>query len=345
MAINYGILSNVTPENKVITTPGVSPMGGEGFLSGALGLASGLQQYNKNQAVSEKMASPQPAGDMISPMPMQPPGGNSPPLTAAPIGLNNLPIKNQGSRGLRPIDVSVLPKDAHPDLLPTMQGITKVEAAKYNELGKPVHGDRAYGRYQIMGANIPSWSKEALGHAVSPEEFLANPKIQDQVAAYHINKNLKSYSPQDTASIWFSGRPAQNNNRRDGATGVSVPQYINRFNAGMNEFKSHATEGIEMSMKDSYNRGYKSPYYNENGFTTGTPPGSKNLFNPNDPWAPRRIDPIPQSGPLEMAMNSRYIPETPDFSTNNPIYNRNVPLRDLTPEQIAELMKNGSKTG
>ena len=32
-----------------------------------------------------------------------------------------------------------------------------------------------------MGANIPTWSKEVLGRAVTPQEFLADPKIQDAI--------------------------------------------------------------------------------------------------------------------------------------------------------------------
>ena len=43
-------------------------------------------------------------------------------------------------------------------------------------------GDRAYGAYQVMGANIPSWTREVLGRSMTPEQFLADKGAQDQVA-------------------------------------------------------------------------------------------------------------------------------------------------------------------
>jgi hypothetical protein len=44
-------------------------------------------------------------------------------------------------------------------------------------------GDRAYGKYQVMGNNVGPWTKEVLGKAMTPQEFLANPQAQDQVFA------------------------------------------------------------------------------------------------------------------------------------------------------------------
>jgi hypothetical protein len=47
----------------------------------------------------------------------------------------------------------------------------------YNALGPVIRhgsmaGDRAYGKYQIMGSNIPRWTQEFLGHQMTPGEFL-----------------------------------------------------------------------------------------------------------------------------------------------------------------------------
>jgi hypothetical protein len=56
----------------------------------------------------------------------------------------------------------------------------------YGALGPVVpsgqnRGDRAYGAYQVMGNNIPAWTKETLGYSMTPEEFLHNPQAQDAV--------------------------------------------------------------------------------------------------------------------------------------------------------------------
>lgn len=98
---------------------------------------------------------------------------------------------------------------------------------KYTAIGPRTRsGDRAYGGYQVMGNNIGPWSKEALGYKVSKEQFLNSPRLQDAVAHYKMNQYYDKYgSPEDTASMWFSGRPSRNNNSRD-ILGTSVPQYI-----------------------------------------------------------------------------------------------------------------------
>lgn len=98
-------------------------------------------------------------------------------------------------------------------------------------------GDRAYGKYQIMGKNIPSWTKEALGYSMSPKEFLNDIQAQDQVAKHFMNQHLNKYgTAEDVASMWLSGRPASGNAAKDLATGVSVPQYIRNVMKNYNQF-------------------------------------------------------------------------------------------------------------
>jgi predicted ABC-type ATPase len=111
------------------------------------------------------------------------------------------------------------------------EAIKTVESGgNYNAKGPVVtsgqyKGERALGAYQIMPSNIPSWSKEALGYSVTPQQFMANPKIQDQIAQSRFSKLLQQYSPEDVASIWFSGRPLANNMSKD-VTGTNVPTYV-----------------------------------------------------------------------------------------------------------------------
>lgn len=90
-------------------------------------------------------------------------------------------------------------------------------------------GDRAYGKYQVMGKNIPQFTKEALGKSLTVDQFLADEKAQDLVARYYMKKNYEKHGTwEDAASVWFSGRPmAQAGNDDDGYT--SVPEYIQKF--------------------------------------------------------------------------------------------------------------------
>lgn len=118
------------------------------------------------------------------------------------------------------------------DLSRVANALGGVESSgKYDAVGVPVKGKRAYGKYQIMEQNVPAWSKEVLGREVSLDEFRNNPQIQDAIAQGKIDKLLKEgNSIQDVASIWLSGKPLKGNNRKDLGTGISVPEYVKRFN-------------------------------------------------------------------------------------------------------------------
>jgi len=95
-------------------------------------------------------------------------------------------------------------------------------------------GDYAYGRYQVMGNNLPKWTREALGRSLTPEQFLANPQAQDAVFNKYFGDSVQKYgNPQDAASVWFTGKPlAQGGNRQD-ITGTSGNEYVDRFNREM----------------------------------------------------------------------------------------------------------------
>lgn len=94
-------------------------------------------------------------------------------------------------------------------------------------------GDRAHGKYQVMGANIPSWTKQALGYSMTPAEFLANPSAQEKVFEKIFGDYVKRYgNPQDAAAAWFAGPGGVGTNRKD-VLGTSVPAYVDKFNRGM----------------------------------------------------------------------------------------------------------------
>lgn len=91
---------------------------------------------------------------------------------------------------------------------------------------------RALGKYQVMEANVGPWSQAALGRAVSPEEFLANPQIQDAVFNSQFGQYVKQFGPQGAAQAWFAGPGGIGTNRQD-SLGTSVPEYTAKFNAAL----------------------------------------------------------------------------------------------------------------
>lgn len=115
--------------------------------------------------------------------------------------------------------------------------IASIESAGsggYGALGPMTGGDRAYGRYQVMGANIPEWTKAALGKSLTPDEFLADKSAQDAVFGHRFGSYLEKYgTPQDAASMWFTGRPAAAGAGAQDVLGTTGQGYVDKFMAAL----------------------------------------------------------------------------------------------------------------
>lgn len=96
----------------------------------------------------------------------------------------------------------------------------------------PYQGQRALGKYQVMPGNVPQWSQETLGYAVSPQQFYQNPKIQEAVVSGKLNQLYKQYGNwNDVASVWFTGSPLSKGYSRRDVTGTSGADYVRKFNS------------------------------------------------------------------------------------------------------------------
>lgn len=104
---------------------------------------------------------------------------------------------------------------------------------RYNAKGPLTGGDRAYGKYQVMGNNIPAWSQQVLGYAMTPDQFLASPEAQDAVFDGIFGNYVNNYGPANAASLWFTGSMAKAGaNKRDvyGTTGKGyVAQFVRHY--------------------------------------------------------------------------------------------------------------------
>jgi hypothetical protein len=126
--------------------------------------------------------------------------------------------------------------------------ISGIESSgRYNLVGPDNgKGNKPYGKYQVMDFNVGPWTKEALGREMSPQDFLNDPDAQDAVFRHQFGKNVEKYgSPQEAASVWFSGRPmAQAGNAKD-ILGTTVPAYVAKFNKAVG---GDGTNAIEAAM-------------------------------------------------------------------------------------------------
>jgi hypothetical protein len=106
------------------------------------------------------------------------------------------------------------------------------KSSGYDQVGVPdKSGDRPYGKYQIMGNNIPSWSDEAGLGKLTPDAFVNNPDAQEQVAKHRIGKYLDQYgNARDAASLWHSGVPYDQavNEKRQDSLGTKTADYATR---------------------------------------------------------------------------------------------------------------------
>jgi hypothetical protein len=128
------------------------------------------------------------------------------------------------------------------------KAISSIESGgRYAALGPTTaSGDRAYGKYQVMGANIPAWTKAALGQELTPQQFLGDPAAQDAVFAHRFGRYVQQTgNPQDAASMWFTGRPlAQGANAKDGL-GTSGQDYVDKFSAALAQAQAQQAQASQ----------------------------------------------------------------------------------------------------
>lgn len=116
------------------------------------------------------------------------------------------------------------------------KAIQSIESGgNYSALGPITRtGDRAYGAYQVMGANIPSWTKQALGQSLTPEQFLGNSAAQDSVFQKIFGGYVSKYGASGAAQAWFGGPGSvgSGGGAKD-MLGTSGTAYVQKFNAAL----------------------------------------------------------------------------------------------------------------
>lgn len=152
-----------------------------------------------------------------------------------------IPGANPGLGGV----LGLNPANTNASMSAYQQAISKIEsgsyAGNYSALGPLTSsGDRAYGRYQVMGNNVPSWSEQHYGTRLTPEQFQANPAAQDAVFNGQFGGYVSQYGPTGAANKWLTGS-ATPTGRAD-INGTTDSVYTQKFNANLAELsKTTAT--------------------------------------------------------------------------------------------------------
>ncbi len=112
----------------------------------------------------------------------------------------------------------------------------------YSALGPiTANGDRAYGAYQVMGANIGPWTKSALGFSMSPQDYLKSSSAQDAVFNKIFGGYVDKFGASGAAQAWFGGPGSVG--RGGGVAdmlGTTGTDYVNKFNSALGKVTTTA---------------------------------------------------------------------------------------------------------
>lgn len=114
-------------------------------------------------------------------------------------------------------------KTRHQKVTALRRAIIGQESAGKFWIVNPDSGALGYG--QLLRQNVAPWTKAALGRALTPEEFLANPDAQIKTIDHKLDEYLKrelaytggkneELAVRRVASTWYSGNPNLWNNTR-----------------------------------------------------------------------------------------------------------------------------------
>lgn len=132
-------------------------------------------------------------------------------------------------------------RPAAPAIRDAIASIESAGSGDYRAIGTPNRRlGRPLGRYQIMEANLPAWSREILGREVAPDEFLASPDLQDAIFDGKFGQYIDQYGLAGAAQAWFAGPGGVGRPDRTDELGTSVQEYGRKFLSALGRPASEA---------------------------------------------------------------------------------------------------------
>ncbi|MBW8732536.1 MAG: transglycosylase SLT domain-containing protein, partial [Terrabacter sp.] len=84
-----------------------------------------------------------------------------------------------------------------------MAGISAQESGgNYSAVNK---GSGALGKYQVMPANVPGWSRQVLGYSITASQFLHSPSLQEKIVSGILHGYFNKYGARGAAAAWYAG--------------------------------------------------------------------------------------------------------------------------------------------
>lgn len=193
-------------------------------------------------------------------------------------------------------------------------GITAIESGGRYDLVGPAtrNGDRAVGKYQVMGRNIPEWTREALGREMSVPEFRSSPEAQDAVFNHRFGMYEKKYGPAGAARAWFAGEGGMNDYGRKDVLGTSVADYERMFNSHVK--RSGAGDAMAFAQPQKAEASGAAPW--EMDWSSAPAPDNRIEVRPSSATPEKEVGPqMPDNGAL--AAGGRGVAQGVTFGFND----------------------------
>lgn len=182
------------------------------------------------------------AGPPAAPPAAAPPADAAPTGVAPPETIKGIPLAPPPSSNFMPNVASLSapapasPPAVAPGMDANAKAISGIESGGRYDLQGPVtrSGDRAYGKYQVMGSNVGPWTKQYFGQELTPQQFLASPEAQDAVFKGEFGRLAGKHGPEGAARAWFAGEGGMNDPNRKDILGTTVANYGQKFSTALN---------------------------------------------------------------------------------------------------------------
>lgn len=165
--------------------------------------------------------------------------------------------------------------------------VEQESGGNYHAIGPQTSYGHAYGKYQVLGSNIPGWTKKYYGKSLTPQQFLNNKAAQDAVAKGVLKSYFDRYGPRGAAAAWYGGPGSAHLDQSTAPQqgGPSIKGYVD--NVMKNALKYPATGGVSKNSGGGGGGGAPAPKDYKStaekyGFTVGflqANPEIKKLFD------------------------------------------------------------------
>ena len=127
------------------------------------------------------------------------------------------------------------PQNAPTDMDRAKYAVCRIESGcNYYKYGPVTRtGDRAYGKYQVMGRNVVRWTCE-VGQCMTPQQFMGSPEMQERVFEHKFGQYVAQYGYNGAARAWFAGPGCVLRWCGGDQLGTSVNGYTAKFSAYFN---------------------------------------------------------------------------------------------------------------